>query len=381
MKCSGYWQEMQKGEGNKMKSSFGSFVKKESLHILRDKRTMLVVMLIPVMLMILFGFAISTEVNNINIAVVANNRTDGVKDAVERMSQNEYFTFIGYVYPDQIDGILRSNKANAVIVFDDDYERKLSQIANGVPVPPIIQVVVDASNVNTAGMATAYLQNILLEHDSQQSFFDTRMLFNPQMKSAYNFVPGIMGLIFILVCAMMTSVSIVREKEMGTMEVLLVSPVRPVKIICAKMVPYFLISCIVLVLIMALAQYLLGIPMEGGVAGIFALSILYLVLSLSLGLLVSTIASTQIVALLVSAMVMMMPILMLSGMLFPIENLPVFFKVVSNIVPARWYIDAIRKMMIQGESIVAVWQNCAILLGKTVLILGVSLKKFNDKLE
>lgn len=364
-----------------MKSSFGSFVKKESLHILRDKRTMLVVMLIPVMLMILFGFAISTEVNNINIAVVANNRTDGVKDAVERMSQNEYFTFIGYVYPDQIDGILRSNKANAVIVFDDDYERKLSQIANGVPVPPIIQVVVDASNVNTAGMATAYLQNILLEHDSQQSFFDTRMLFNPQMKSAYNFVPGIMGLIFILVCAMMTSVSIVREKEMGTMEVLLVSPVRPVKIICAKMVPYFLISCIVLVLIMALAQYLLGIPMEGGVAGIFALSILYLVLSLSLGLLVSTIASTQIVALLVSAMVMMMPILMLSGMLFPIENLPVFFKVVSNIVPARCYIDAIRKMMIQGESIVAVWKNCAILLGMTVVILGVSLKKFNDKLE
>lgn len=147
------------------------------------------------------------------------------------------------------------------------------------------------------------------------------------------------------------------------------------------MVPYFLISCIVLVLIMALAQYLLGIPMEGGVAGIFALSILYLVLSLSLGLLVSTIASTQIVALLVSAMVMMMPILMLSGMLFPIENLPVFFKVVSNIVPARWYIDAIRKMMIQGESIVAVWKNCAILLGMTVVILGVSLKKFNDKLE
>ena len=381
MKCLGYWQEMQKGEDNNMKSNFGSFVKKESLHILRDKRTMLVVMLIPVMLMVLFGFAISTEVNNINVAVVASDRTDGVKDAVDRLSQNEYFTFIGYINSDQIDGMLRSNKANAVIVFAEDYERQLSQIANGVKVSPLIQVVVDASNVNTAGLATAYLQNILLGQDSQQSIFDTRMLFNPQMKSAYNFVPGIMGLIFILVCAMMTSVSIVREKETGTMEVLLVSPVRPVKIICAKMVPYFLISCIVLVLIMALSRYLLGIPMAGGVVGIFALSILYLLLSLSLGLLVSTIASTQVVALLVSAMVMMMPILMLSGMLFPIENLPMFFKIVSNIVPARWYIDAIRKMMIQGESIVAVWHDCVILLGMTVVILGVSLKKFNDKLE
>ena len=211
--------------------------------------------------------------------------------------------------------------------------------------------------------------------------FETRMLFNPQMKSAYNFVPGIMGLIFILVCAMMTSVSIVREKEVGTMEVLLVSPVRPVKIIFAKMIPYFAISCIVLVTILLLARYLLGVPMTGGVGGIFSLSLLYLMLSLSLGLLVSTIATTQMAALLISAMVMMMPILMLSGMLFPIENLPRFFQVVSNIVPARWYIDAVRKMMIQGLPLVAVWKNCVILLGMTAAILGVSLKKFNDKLE
>ena len=165
------------------------------------------------------------------------------------------------------------------------------------------------------------------------------------------------------------------------MEVLLVSPVRPVKIIFAKMIPYFAISCIVLVTILLLARYLLGVPMSGGVWGIFSLSLLYLMLSLSLGLLVSTIASTQMAALLISAMVMMMPILMLSGMLFPIENLPKFFQVVSNIVPARWYIDAVRKMMIQGLPLLAVWKNCVILLGMTVAILGVSLKKFNDKLE
>ena len=363
------------------KHNFGSFVKKESLHILRDRRTMLIVMLIPVVLMILFGFAISTEVNNVNVAVVSPERSDTINDAVERLAHNDYFTFKGYISEDDIDPYLRSGKVNAVVVFATDFDRRAREAAAGIPTKPIIQLIVDASNVNTAGSATAYLQGVLLGSASEQAMFETRMLFNPQMKSAYNFVPGIMGLIFILVCAMMTSVSIVREKEVGTMEVLLVSPVRPVKIIFAKMIPYFAISCTVLVTILLLARYLLEVPMTGGVGGIFSLSLLYLMLSLSLGLLVSTIASTQMAALLISAMVMMMPILMLSGMLFPIENLPKFFKVVSNIVPARWYIDAVRKMMIQGLPLVAVWKNCVILLGMTVAILGVSLKKFNDKLE
>ncbi len=342
---------------------------------------MLIVMLIPVVLMILFGFAISTEVNNVNIAVVAPERGDGVRDAVERLSHNEYFTFKGYISNDQIDSYLRSGKASAILSFATDYDRRAAQAAEGIATKPIIQLIVDASNVNTASSATAYIQNILLGTASQQAMFETRMLFNPQMRSAYNFVPGIMGLIFILVCAMMTSVSIVREKEVGTMEVLLVSPVRPVKIIFAKMIPYFLISCIVLTIILLLARYLLGVPMSGGVGGILLLSLLYLALSLSLGLLVSTIANTQMAALLISAMVMMMPILMLSGMLFPIENLPKFFQVISNIIPARWYIDAVRKMMIQGLPLVAVWKNGIILLSMTVILLGVSLKKFNDKLE
>ena len=318
-----------------MKQNFGSFVKKESLHILRDKRTMLVVMMIPVVLMVLFGFAISTEVNNIPVAVVAPNRTDGVEKAVDRLAHNEYFSFKGYISASEIDEYLRVGKVSAVVVFDIDFDKKLLQQQAGVPITPAIQLIVDASNVNTANSSVAYMQGILLGSASQQAMFETRMLFNPQMKSAYNFVPGIMGLIFILVCAMMTSVSIVREKEVGTMEVLLVSPVRPVKIIFAKMIPYFGISFVVLVVMLVLARFLLDVPMSGGVWGILAVSILYLLLALSLGLLVSTIAQTQLVALLVSAVVMMMPIMMLSGMMFPIENLPEFFKVVSYIIPAR----------------------------------------------
>ena len=364
-----------------MKGNFLSFVKKESLHILRDKRTMLIVMLIPVVLMVLFGFAISTEVNNVTVAVVAPERTDGVEDAVNRLAANEYFTFKGYISQDEIDSKLRSGEVSAVVCFASDYDRRVAQIESGLQSTPVIQLIVDAANVNTAGAATAYMQGVLLGTASQQSMFETRMLFNPQMKSAYNFVPGLMGLIFILVCAMMTSVSIVREKEVGTMEVLLVSPVRPVKIIFAKMIPYFAISCIVLTLILLLARYLLDVPMTGGVSGIVALSLLYLVLSLSLGLFVSTVAKTQVAALLISAMVMMLPMLMLSGMLFPIENMPKFFQWVSCIIPARWFIDATRKMMIQGVPISAVWQDVAILSAMTVVLITVSLKKFNDKLE
>lgn len=364
-----------------MKGNFLSFVKKESLHILRDKRTMLVVMLIPVVLMALFGFAISTEVNNVNVAVVAPNRSNETDIAVERLARNDYFTFKGYADEKQVDELLRRGEVAAVVIFDREYDRLAAQAAAGIPTRPLIKLVLDASNVNAAGSAAAYLQNVLLGSASQQAMFETRMLFNPQMKSAYNFVPGIMGFIFILVCAMMTSVSIVREKETGTMEVLLASPVRPFKIIFAKMIPYFAISCTVLATILILARYLLGVPMSGGVWGITAISLIYLMLSLALGLLVSTIAKTQVAALLISAMVMMMPILMLSGLLFPIENLPRFFEIISNAVPARWYIDAVRKMMIQGVEIAAVWKNCAILLGMTLLLLAVSLKKFNDKLE
>ena len=201
------------------------------------------------------------------------------------------------------------------------------------------------------------------------------------MKSAYNFVPGIMGLIFILICAMMTSVSIVREKEMGTMEVLLVSPVRPIKIIFAKMIPYFVISCINLVTILIIARYLLEVPMSGGLCGIITISLIYLILALALGLLVSTLASSQVVALLISAMVMLLPMMMLSGMVFPLENLPTVLQPLPYIVPARWYIEAIRKMMIMGLPLSAVIKEVFILVFMTFVLMGVSLKKFKDKLE
>lgn len=363
-------------------NGFASFVRKETLHIFRDPRTMLIALLMPVVQILLFGFALSTEVNNVDVAVVAPHRSETVRQAVERMAANPNFTFTGYIPSGEIDRMLRSGRADAVAVFADDFDRRMADLAAGRPgAGAALQLVMDASNTNTAQAGAAYLRSVLLGDAAGAPGVETRLLYNPRMKSAYNFVPGIMGLIFILICAIMTSVSIVREKETGTMEVLLVSPVRPIRIVFAKMIPYFVLSCLNLASILLLARFVLGVPMSGGIVGIVGLSLLYIVLALALGLFISTVARTQVTALLVSAMLMLMPMIMLSGMVFPIGNMPAPLRWLSCIVPARWYIAAIRRLMIEGLPFTAVLREFAILAAMTAGLIAVALRKFNDKLE
>ena len=354
------------------------FIKKESLHILRDIRTLLVVIGIPILLMLLFGFAISTDVNNINVAVCAPLRAESIEKVISEMDNSELFTFKGYVNPDEIDRALRSGKVGIVVVFADDYDRIVS---GRIPDEKAVQIVLDGSNPNVAASGAAYLTAMLGGMGSEAGLVENHILYNPQMKSAYNFVPGILGLIFILVCAMMTSISIVREKELGTMEVLLVSPVKPIWIILSKMVPYFLLSCINLISTLLIAKFALGVPMTGSIFGIIFISLTYILLSLGFGLLVSTVTDKQMVALLISGMILMLPIMMFSGMLFPVENLPAVLKPFSYIVPARWYIDAMRKLMIEGLEFSGVILEFSILCFMTVGILRVALMKFNDRLE
>lgn len=363
-------------------NGFASFVRKETLHIFRDPRTMLIALLMPVVQILLFGFALSTEVNNVDVAVVAPHRSETVRQAVERMAANPNFTFTGYIPSGEIDRMLRSGRADAVAVFAGDFDRRMADLEAGRPdTGAALQLVMDASNTNTAQAGAAYLRSVLLDNVADGVGVETRLLYNPRMKSAYNFVPGIMGLIFILICAIMTSVSIVREKETGTMEVLLVSPVRPIRIVFAKMIPYFVLSCLNLASILLLARFVLGVPMSGGIVGIVGLSLLYIVLALALGLFISTVARTQVTALLVSAMLMLMPMIMLSGMVFPIGNMPAPLRWLSCIVPARWYIAAIRRLMIEGLPFTAVLREFAILAAMTAGLIAVALRKFNDKLE
>ena len=240
-------------------SIFQSLIKKEVLHLLRDFRTITVVLAMPVVLLLLFGFAISTEVNNVNVVAVVEQHTDGTRQVIDRFRTNSYFTFKGIVSYGEVENYLRKGRADAAVIFRTE-DGKLKH-----------QIVVDASNATMAQTSTAYLESVINSGTAGLPVV-TNTLYNPQLKSAYNFVPGIMGMIFILICAMMTSVSIVSEKEMGTMNLLLVSPVRPRTIILGKLVPYFLLSCIILILMLVLSYTLLGIPFSAS----FVVGIAYL---------------------------------------------------------------------------------------------------------
>lgn len=352
-----------------MASSLLPFIKKETLHVLRDPRTIVIVLVIPVILMVLFGFAISMEVNNVNVAAVVPIPGAETRTVLDRVSHNQYMNFIGTISPEDVDNVLRRGTADVVIVFDRN-------------VPVHIDLVMDASRTSTVQTAAMYLRSIVSENTSSVVGLDVslRTLYNPRLKSAYNFVPGIMGMLFLLICCMMTSVSIVREKEIGTMEVLLVSPVRPQRIIMAKLVPYFLLSCAVLVIILSIVYGLLGLPLSSTVFDVIWVSLLYILLTLGMGVFVSALTSKQIVALLISGMLFMLPVLMLSGMIFPVENMPESLQWVSTIIPARWYVDAIRKLMIEQLPLSGVLDDVLILIGMTIVVLTAAVRKFNDKL-
>ena len=361
--------------------TFFAFVKKEFFHILRDKRTILILLGMPVVQIILFGFAISTEVKNVNVAALVPVHDEMTRQIIERIDASEYFSVKKILSaPDEIDKVFQNGTADFVIVFSPGFENAIYSSEG-----PRIQLITDATDTNTATAVASYATNIIYRFFAEK-FPDMiargiqptiRMLYNPQMKSAYMFVPGVMGLIMILICAMMTSISIVREKEMGTMEVLLVSPVRPIYIILSKMTPYFVVSCVSFSLILILSVFLLGLPMEGSLSALCLLSLLYIIVSLSLGLLISTIAHTQIAAMLISGLVLMMPVIFLSGMIFTLESMPKILQWISNIVPATWYIAAVKKLMIEGLPYTYVIKECIILFVMALFLIGVSLKKFN----
>lgn len=334
----------------------------------------------PVLQIILFGFAITTELNHSRVAVL-----DPSKDAVttritERIDENRYFSVVKELSSaSDIETVFRHDEADIVVAFTPDFDANLSTGEAG------IQLVVDATDPNTGNMMAGYVQGIVgqaLQSGTQSSpIVQTHLLFNPQMKSAYNFVPGVMGLILMLICAMMTSISIVREKETGTMKVLLVSPIRPIFIILAKAVPYLVLSCVNLATILLLSVYVLHVPVEGSLWTLSFLSLLLIAVALSLGLLISCVVQNQVAAMIVSGMGLMMPVMLLSGMIFPIESMPAVLQWISNIIPARWYIQAVKKVMIEGLGMAAVWHEALILSGMAALLIGLSLKKFKERLE
>lgn len=373
-----------------MKSAFGAFIKKEFLHIFRDKRTILILLVMPVILIILFGYAITTEIQRAPIAVLDQSRDEVTNRITDRLNASEYFDL--YKVADtneEVQSLFKQGKIRLAIVFPPLFAS--AQDAS-------VQILADATDPNEATQLTAFATAIIQETAGEKlqttvTRTDSHsvsgrgitpvvhLLYNPTMKGAYNFVPGVMGLILILICAMMTSVGIVKEKEMGTMEVLLVSPLKPIYIILAKALPYLLLSMVNIATILLLSYFLLEVPIHGSLVLLVAISILYALVSLCLGLLISTIADTQQAAMLISGMALMLPVMLLSGMMFPIENMPPVLQWLSNIVPAKWYIIAVKDVMIKGLGAASILKEAGILILMAVVLVVLSVKRFKVRLE
>ncbi len=365
---------------------FRTFVIKEFYHIFRDKRTMVILLGMPVIQIILFGFAITTEVKNASVAICDPSKDIATQKIIERIKANEHFDISAVIdNPNKITTLFREGKTSLVICFSERFNENLMHNGHAQ-----IQLIADATDPNTATTLTNYASAIIAsyQHDLMSQInvplritTETKFLYNPQLKSAYNFVPGVLGMILMLICAMMTSIAIVREKEMGTMEVLLVSPMKPILIILAKVVPYFILSCVNLATVLVLSVFVLGVPIAGSLFWLIAVSMLFIFVSLALGLLVSTLTETQLAAMLISSMVFIMPVMLLSGMMFPIENMPLPLQVLSNIIPAKWYIILVKNLMIKGTAVTSVIKEITILMVMALVIITISLKNFKNRLE
>ncbi len=367
-------------------AAFKSFIHKEFLHIFRDFWTMLILLLLPVLMTLLFGFGISTEIKNAKVAVMDLSRDASTRSIIEKLSTSEYFD-VKYTAnsEEEIEHLFKNDKIGMAMIFSERFYENMLHTGEAQ-----VLLLADATDPNTAGTLSGYAAMLIASYQEQLNrdmgaipyHIDTeiKFLYNPTLKGTYSTVPGVLGLVLILICAMMTSVSIVKEKEQGTMEILLVSPLKPITIILAKTIPYLVLSLINLASILLIAVYILAVPINGSFLLLLLICLLYIFVSLALGILISTMVSSQLVAMLISGMVLMMPVMMLSGLLFPVENMPLPLQWFSYIIPAKWFITAIKSIMIKGAGFRAVFPEFVVLLGMAILLFTVSIKKFKNRL-
>ncbi|RYY21587.1 MAG: ABC transporter permease [Chitinophagaceae bacterium] len=364
---------------------FVSFVKKEFYHILRDRRTLFILLAMPIVQIIIFGFALSNEVKNTRVVIFDQSGDQYTRRLTDAINNSLYFDVVASVhsYP-EIEKLFKKSNIKLAIVFPANFRRDLGHFNTAS-----VQLINDASDPNVATTITNYATGIIrdfqnnITNNSKIPYSiktEQRMLYNPQLKAAYNFVPGVMAMVLMLVCTMMTAITIVREKETGTMEILLVSPIQPFRIILAKATPYLLLSMVNIMSILLLSVFVLGVPINGSLLLLLMVSVLFTLTCLAFGLLISSSTDSQQTAMFISLTGMFLPTLMLSGFMFPIENMPVPLQAISNVVPARWYYSIVKDVMIKGAGFSAIWQETLILTAMLFILLGISIKKFKIRL-
>ncbi|MFH6984374.1 ABC transporter permease [Marinoscillum luteum] len=364
---------------------FAAFITKEFYHILRDKRTLVILIGMPTVMIMLFGFAITNELKEARVAFFDHSNDPQTLAIQEKILASPYFSLSGQINsPAGIEDIFRDGQTKLVMVFESDFGQRLEKDGQAN-----IQLIADATDPNTASTVVNYAQAIILDYTRnlipQQSTplinVQSQMRYNPELNGVYYFVPGLIAILLMLVSAMMTSISIAREKETGTMEVLLASPMKPAQIILAKVVPYVLLSFLDAVLILTLGKFVFGVPILGSLGLLLGVTLLFILLALSLGILISTVSPNQQTALLLSLMGLMLPTILLSGFIFPIENMPLPLQVISNIIPARWFIIAVKSIMLKGSGFLLLWKEILIMFGFILFFIAVSVRKFKIRLE
>ncbi len=369
----------------KPRSQFIAFLRKEFRHVLRDRKTLLILFGLPIVQILIFGFALTNEVKNSKIIVVDYAKDAASQQIINKIDASRYFEIEKAVIDHkQIETAFRQGKIKMAIIFPGNFNEELLHTNKAQ-----LQVIADASDPNTASTLTNYVKSVLQDYEAEQNktlaipyriIPETKFLYNPQLKGAPNFVPGVMALVLMLVCVMMTAISIVKEKETGTMEILLVSPFKPLLVIFSKAVPYLLLSLINVTTIILLSVFVLDLPVNGSVILLFAESTLFIITCLSLGILISIKTQSQQIAMLISLMGMLLPTILFSGFMFPIENMPWPLQVISNAIPAKWYYIIVKSIMIKGLGFLAIWKETLILFGITLFFLVVSLKSFKIRL-
>ena len=365
---------------------FIGFLKKEFYHIFRDKRTLIILFGMPVAQVLLFGFVITNEIKNIKIAVLDHSKDYITKEITNTLLASEYFILDKNLSSDnEIEEVFKAGNVKEVLIFENNFAKNLEKEGTAH-----VQIVTDATEPNTANLLVSYTSAIIQNYTSQlnnqanlpmQINVKTRMFYNPELESVFMFVPGIMAMILMLISAIMTSISITREKEMGTMEILLVSPLKPAQIIIGKVMPYVLLSFINAVVIILLGTYVFGMPVQGSIVLLLAENVLFILLALSLGILISTTTDNQQSAMMKSMFGLLLPTILLSGFIYPVENMPRILQFFANLMPPRWFIIIIKNIMLKGTSFAYVWKETLIIAGFTVFFLVVSIKKFQIRLQ
>ncbi|MEO8795758.1 MAG: ABC transporter permease [Daejeonella sp.] len=366
-------------------AAFWAFVKKEFFHIWRDPQTLFILLGMPIVQIIIFGFALTNEVKNSKIAILDRSKDVVTTSIISEFSASKYFDIQNNLNSEkEIESTFKKGIVKMIVVFPPNFNTDL-QHSNSAK----IQLITDASDPNLANTLSNFASSIILDHQNRVNetqkipyaiHTDLRMLYNPQLKGAYSFVPGVMAMVLMLVCSMMTAITIVREKEKGTMEILLVSPLQPLLMVFAKAVPYIALSAINIASILLLSVFVLDVPVNGSLTLLVSESMLFILTSLSLGLLISSVTETQQTAMFISLMAMLLPTVMLSGFMFPVENMPLPLRLFSNIVPAKWYYIIVKSVMIKGVGFTFIWKETLILVGMTIFLLGMSVKKFKIRL-